>query len=196
MLCTQVNIIFLMLLWVYIHTGQAEKFAWPRWESNPRLLGMLTFQPAGCGYTLDQSNIKNIIFTWVHNIKILIFIHRLSGIIRGWLPLAPLSPAFITWSLSQWTYLKGVCQLTESNPSQIWARVKCPSHCLVVFVVQWLSTLILTLTLTPLPTYHNPIRLRVLFNFGVCRLNESNPSPSQMSESLFSCLCRFNDLVP
>jgi hypothetical protein len=23
--CTQVNIMFLMLLWVYIHTGQAEK---------------------------------------------------------------------------------------------------------------------------------------------------------------------------
>ena len=24
---------FVMLLWVSIHTGQAEKFAWPRWES-------------------------------------------------------------------------------------------------------------------------------------------------------------------
>jgi hypothetical protein len=37
-LCTQVNMMFVMLLWVYtIHTGQAE--AWkicgrPRWESN------------------------------------------------------------------------------------------------------------------------------------------------------------------
>ena len=29
-LCTQGNMIFVMLLWVYIHTGQAEKFAWPR----------------------------------------------------------------------------------------------------------------------------------------------------------------------
>jgi hypothetical protein len=25
---------FVMSLWVCIHTGQAEKFAWPRWESN------------------------------------------------------------------------------------------------------------------------------------------------------------------
>jgi hypothetical protein len=33
------NMMFVMLLWVYIHTGQAEKFsAWPRWESNPRLV--------------------------------------------------------------------------------------------------------------------------------------------------------------
>jgi hypothetical protein len=24
---------------LYIHTGQAEKLAWPRWESNPRPLG-------------------------------------------------------------------------------------------------------------------------------------------------------------
>jgi hypothetical protein len=30
--------VFLMLLRVYIHTGQAEKLAWPRWESNPRSL--------------------------------------------------------------------------------------------------------------------------------------------------------------
>ena len=44
------------------------------------------------------------------------------------------------------------------------------------------------LTLTPLLTYPNPIRLWILFNFGVCRLTES--SPSQMSKSLFSCLCR------
>jgi hypothetical protein len=29
---------FVMLLWVCIHTGQAEKFSWPRWESNPRPL--------------------------------------------------------------------------------------------------------------------------------------------------------------
>jgi hypothetical protein len=27
-----------MLLWGYIHTGQAEKLAWPRWESNLRPL--------------------------------------------------------------------------------------------------------------------------------------------------------------
>jgi hypothetical protein len=26
---TQVNIMFLMLLWLFIHTGQAEKLAWP-----------------------------------------------------------------------------------------------------------------------------------------------------------------------
>ena len=29
----------------------------------------LTFQPARCGYTLMQSNIKNIIFTGIHNVK-------------------------------------------------------------------------------------------------------------------------------
>jgi hypothetical protein len=33
-LYTQVNKMFVMLLWVCIHTGQAEKLAWPRWESN------------------------------------------------------------------------------------------------------------------------------------------------------------------
>jgi hypothetical protein len=32
-LCTQVNMMFVMLLWLCIHTGQAEKFAWARWES-------------------------------------------------------------------------------------------------------------------------------------------------------------------
>ena len=32
---------FVVLLRVYIHTGQAEKFASPRWESNPRPLGSL-----------------------------------------------------------------------------------------------------------------------------------------------------------
>ena len=25
---------FVVLLWVYIHTGQVEKYAWPRWELN------------------------------------------------------------------------------------------------------------------------------------------------------------------
>jgi hypothetical protein len=40
-LCTQVNM-FVMLLWVCIHTGQAEKFAWLRWESNPPPLGMIS----------------------------------------------------------------------------------------------------------------------------------------------------------
>ena len=30
---------FFMLLRVHIHTAQAEKFAWSRWESNPRPLG-------------------------------------------------------------------------------------------------------------------------------------------------------------
>jgi hypothetical protein len=33
-LCTQVNMMFVMLLWVCIHTGQAKKFAWPQLESN------------------------------------------------------------------------------------------------------------------------------------------------------------------
>jgi hypothetical protein len=33
------NFMFAVLLWVCIHTGQAETFAWPRWELNPRLLG-------------------------------------------------------------------------------------------------------------------------------------------------------------
>ena len=42
-LCTQVNMMFVMLLWVCIHTGQAETFAWPRWESNPRPLGYLEY---------------------------------------------------------------------------------------------------------------------------------------------------------
>ena len=32
-------IMFAMLLWVCIHTRQAEKFAWPRWESKPRPSG-------------------------------------------------------------------------------------------------------------------------------------------------------------
>jgi hypothetical protein len=39
---------------------------------------------------------------------------------------------------------KEVCRLIESNLSQIQAWVKGLSHCLVVFLVQWLSTLILT----------------------------------------------------
>ena len=38
-LCTQVNMMFVVLLWVHINTGQAEKFAWPRWESNLWPLG-------------------------------------------------------------------------------------------------------------------------------------------------------------
>ena len=33
------DITLVYILWVYIHTGQAEKFAWPRWESNPLPLG-------------------------------------------------------------------------------------------------------------------------------------------------------------
>jgi hypothetical protein len=39
MLCTQVNTMFVMLLWVCIHTGQAEKFAWPRGGHRTRDLG-------------------------------------------------------------------------------------------------------------------------------------------------------------
>ena len=27
-------VMFVVLLRVYLHTGQAEKYAWPRWESN------------------------------------------------------------------------------------------------------------------------------------------------------------------
>jgi hypothetical protein len=42
--CTQVNMMFVMLLWVCIHTGQAEKLAWPQWESNPRPLGIILVQ--------------------------------------------------------------------------------------------------------------------------------------------------------
>jgi hypothetical protein len=42
LLCTQVNMMFVVLLWVFIHTGQAGMFAWPRWESNPRPLGTWT----------------------------------------------------------------------------------------------------------------------------------------------------------
>jgi hypothetical protein len=34
---------------------------------------------------------------------------------------------------------KRVCRLTELNPSQIRARVKCPSYCLAVLVVQSLT---------------------------------------------------------
>ena len=34
----QVKVMFVVLLWVYIHTGQAEKYAWPRWELNLRPL--------------------------------------------------------------------------------------------------------------------------------------------------------------
>jgi hypothetical protein len=44
-LCTQVNMMFVILLWVYIHTGRAWKIC-PVWI-----------------YT--QSNITGIIFTWV-----------------------------------------------------------------------------------------------------------------------------------
>jgi hypothetical protein len=88
---------------------------------------------------------------------------------------------------------KEVFRLTESNLSQIRAWVKCLSHCLVFFVVQWLGTLIQTLllTLTQLLTHPNPIRLWILFHFRVCRLTESNSSLSKMSESHFNCLCRF-----
>jgi hypothetical protein len=63
---------FLKLLWVYIHTGQAE------------MLGCRGDPPKACGFYSHrgqanfsdfqvwiyiQSNIKNIIFAWVHNIK-------------------------------------------------------------------------------------------------------------------------------
>jgi hypothetical protein len=89
-LCTQVNRMFVMLLWVCIHTGKLKlTFASPRWESNPRPLGSLLkqvvivlFVCVGCRFDshrgqanfsacpvwMDtQSNITNIIFTWVHN---------------------------------------------------------------------------------------------------------------------------------
>ena len=72
---------FVMLLRVCIHTGQTEKFAWPRWESNPRPLGLLVLVAQlaehrgfdshrgqanflGCPVWMHtQSNITNIIFT-------------------------------------------------------------------------------------------------------------------------------------
>jgi hypothetical protein len=31
---TQVNMMFVVLLWVCIHTGKAETFAWPRWDEH------------------------------------------------------------------------------------------------------------------------------------------------------------------
>ena len=62
-LCTQVNM-FVLLLWVCIHTGQAEKFAWPWWTSIPKVAGSIptvgkqTFQ-------LARSNIKGTCFRFV-----------------------------------------------------------------------------------------------------------------------------------
>jgi hypothetical protein len=49
-----------MLLWVYIHTGRA-------WKICPATVGI---EPTSLYTTfgiLAQSNITNIIFTWVHN---------------------------------------------------------------------------------------------------------------------------------
>jgi hypothetical protein len=38
-ICTQVNMMFVMLPWVYISTlGKLDKYAWPQWESNLRPL--------------------------------------------------------------------------------------------------------------------------------------------------------------
>jgi hypothetical protein len=44
-LCAQVNMMFVMFVMflffgvmMHIHTGQTEKLAWPRWESNPQPL--------------------------------------------------------------------------------------------------------------------------------------------------------------
>jgi hypothetical protein len=74
----------LFMLWVCIHTGHAEKFAWPRCESNWRFSpwssnlfslpdvdahshrGQANFS-AWLVWMHTQSNITNIIFTWVHN---------------------------------------------------------------------------------------------------------------------------------
>ena len=75
-----IKIMFMILLWVYIHFGQAEKLAWPRWE----LCLFMNWYPKSRGFgshrgqanfsarpmwIYTQSNIINIIFTWVHNIK-------------------------------------------------------------------------------------------------------------------------------
>jgi type IV secretory pathway VirB3-like protein len=55
-LCTQVNMMSVMLLWVYIHTAQA---------SIPTV-AMHIFQACAM-WIYTQSNITDIIFTWVHN---------------------------------------------------------------------------------------------------------------------------------
>jgi hypothetical protein len=48
------KLMFVMLL----HTGQAEKLAWPRWEANF----------SACPVWMHtQSNTTNIIFTWARN---------------------------------------------------------------------------------------------------------------------------------
>ena len=81
---------FVMLLWVYIGTGRARKICLPRWINLEMMFVMLLW---GCIHTgqariyelwntshsgrhivqacpvwiYTQSNITNIIFTWVHN---------------------------------------------------------------------------------------------------------------------------------
>ena len=102
MLCTQVNMMFVMLLWVYTHTGRAWKICpatagiepttfgilaqyysnrpdrvaqlVEHWASIPKVVGSI---PTVAGHIFQarpvwiytQSNITNIIFTWVHNTK-------------------------------------------------------------------------------------------------------------------------------
>jgi hypothetical protein len=51
-MCTQVNMMFVMLLLVCIHTGQDEKFAWPRCEGHRGQAFKQTFHLARCGCTL------------------------------------------------------------------------------------------------------------------------------------------------
>ena len=39
-----INLEFVMLFWVYIHTGQAEKYASRRWKSNLWKIKMMTHE--------------------------------------------------------------------------------------------------------------------------------------------------------
>jgi hypothetical protein len=56
-------IMFAVLLWVCIHTGQAEKFAWPRWESNPRPLGSWAREfHSHLPFDMDEERQKSIVY--------------------------------------------------------------------------------------------------------------------------------------
>jgi hypothetical protein len=78
-LCTQVNMMFVMLLWVCIHTGQAEKLAWPRWESNPRPFNF-TFLIRKYGIRSTQYLIVKRIWSYPKNWRITLFWHRLKSV--------------------------------------------------------------------------------------------------------------------
>jgi hypothetical protein len=46
----------LMLLWVYIHTGQVERTSIPKVSGSIPIVIRLTFQPAWCEYTLRETS--------------------------------------------------------------------------------------------------------------------------------------------